>query len=194
MSGSEDKNSSNDIRWMDLIDVACGEADDATKSKVREALRDPNHPVSYLKSRRVNDQAGQTTQKPRKLEKLLLDEDAGLSETEIAALLSYDNVQLERAIIAELPHLLREKAEASFESGEQWSYLKLYAPRLAQIVAVDWQWPAREAAEEFKDDASVVYSLSQFLTAYSDELPFEPSKLAVALVRVGLSNVCRGVA
>lgn len=44
-----------EVSWQDLIDFAVGNASNDVAERVKQALNDPNHPLSYLKERGAVD-------------------------------------------------------------------------------------------------------------------------------------------
>ena len=112
--------------------------------------------------------------------------------SEISEYLAWEQQKLEETMLAELPEDLRPDSELVYRSDSSlpWSILQPYLSRLREIVRDDWNWSQRDSDHEFKDENDAASALSQFLVQYQTELPFDPPKLAVALVRLGLSRIC----
>lgn len=74
-----------------------------------------------------------------------------------------------------------------FKSGNP---LAPYLGTLAQIVCVEWNWPAKRSDPRYADAVVLAGELVEPLSESKVPFPFPVELLAAALVKLGLDNLC----
>ncbi|TWT60954.1 hypothetical protein [Rubinisphaera italica] len=196
MNGSE----KYDITIAELMQFAAGKAEGEVFDRVSKALGDPNHPANYL----LHRQRGTPSQRSRIQPPNIPDaEDSALNQSldhaiaesayaEIQEYIDWEQQRLEEAMISELPDEYRADTEMVYRSDPSvaWRVLEPYLERLRAVVRDEWDWLRLESENRFASESETAIALADFLGTYRDEFPFDPQKLAVALVRLGLSRLC----
>ena len=206
MAGSN----SNDASLDDLFSLLSEHPDEQARARVVKAMYDPDHAYSYFIRQPTGDDDFAEAWPPSDIspaireiletqadggdgQRNLDDQIAESANSDIQEYLAWEQSKLEGSLVSMLPDDQRAESELAYRSGKAvaWSVLQPFIPRLREIVANEWDWSSRDAANEFSNDTEVAVGLAAFLADYSQELPFAPAALACALVRLGLGRLCQ---
>jgi hypothetical protein len=185
-----------EVSLEDLAAFATGEADEATRERVKSAMSDIRHPLSYLirtkeeVRRQLNAKATEERggSEPES-DPTVIDEIVHESyENEIQSYLKWEQSRIDDELSEFLP---QQEAELVRKSGGKSSPLKPYLDEIRRVVCEEWGWCDRRDDGALNEPVNLVIALADSFVVYGAQIPFPPTLLAVALVNVGLDRLCR---
>lgn len=185
-----------DVSLEELAAFATGEADDVTRERVKAAMSDIRHPLSYLI--RTKEEVRKELQtnglsKPNSVEHGFdstdIDELVSASyESEIQSYLNWEQSRIDEQLSEFLPE---QEAELIRKSGGKTSPLKPYLDEIRRVVCEEWGWCSRRDDGALNEPVNLVIALADSFVVYGAQIPFPPTLLAVSIVKIGLDRLCR---